>query len=253
MFTKFQSIRRHMFYAVALSLLLGACQKRLQYQSTVESLPINSEISADARIDSMIAPYKQRLTAEISRVLAYSDTAVERPKNVYEHPLGNFTADLMLQKAQALQPQTSLSVITFGGLRTGFPAGAVTVGHMFELMPFENELVILTVEGKTLEELFEYMLRKKNTALGGVRLEVAAGKVRNAWIGGKPWDPNQTYRVAISDYLANGGDDMSFWKEAKQREETGVKIRDIFIEGVEAAGKKGTIHLQLDGRVKVVE
>lgn len=244
---------RHMGYAIAVTLLLGACQKRLQYQSKVESISINSELPADAHIDSMIMPYKQRLTKEISRVLAYSDTAVDRPKNKYEHPLGNFTADLILQKAQALQPQTAMSVITFGGLRTGFPAGEVTVGHMFELMPFENEMVILTVEGKTLEKLFDYMIRKKNTALGGVRLEVAAGKVRNAWIGGKEWSPNAIYLVAISDYLANGGDDMDFWKEAKKREETGVKIRDIFIEGVEAAGKRDTIHLHLDGRVKVIE
>jgi 2',3'-cyclic-nucleotide 2'-phosphodiesterase (5'-nucleotidase family) len=244
---------RYMAYAMVVALLLEACQKRLQYQSKVESIPINSELLADARIDSIIEPYKQRLAAEISRVLAYSDTAVDRPKSSYEHPLGNFTADLMLQKAQALQPQTSISVITFGGLRTGFPAGAVTVGDMFELMPFENELVILTVEGKTLAKLFDYMIRKKNTALGGIHLEIADGKVRNAWIAGEAWNPKHTYLVAISDYLANGGDEMDFWKEAKKRQETGVKIRDILIEGVEKAGKHNAIHLHLDGRVKVVE
>jgi hypothetical protein len=55
--------------------------------------------------------------------------------------------------------------------------------------------------------------------------------------------------VLTSDYLANGGDKMSFF-HAKKQHKVGVKLRDAIIN---YCSKQDTIDVQLDDRIKILQ
>jgi 2',3'-cyclic-nucleotide 2'-phosphodiesterase (5'-nucleotidase family) len=145
-----------------------------------------------------------------------------------------------------------MAVINFGGIRINQLAkGNVTSENAFELMPFDNKIVLLEIDGATLQGLFDKMASVGGTPIAGARYVIDAKKATNITIQGKALDPAVKYTVSISDYLANGGDNLDVLKPIPQIA-TGVLLRDAFIEGFRDINAKGQ-HLKSikDGRVRV--
>jgi 2',3'-cyclic-nucleotide 2'-phosphodiesterase (5'-nucleotidase family) len=118
-----------------------------------------------------------------------------------------------------------------GGLRTSLPAGAISKGKIFELMPFENMLVVLTISGAQMKNLLAYIGKSKGVPVSGMQMKIdSEGGVKQVMIGGLPFDENKNYRVATSDYLAGGGDKMGFFKNPVSNELLSRKLRDALIE-----------------------
>lgn len=242
-----------LLFMLFVGLQLLGCQQKALYQAQVHYTVVDAQLPADPEAEAFILPYRQQLSQQIAKVLIYSADNYERPKASWQNPVGNLVADLLFEQASLKsQKPVDVSVITYGGIRTGVPAGAITVGHMFELMPFENELVILTVRGQTLLELANYMQQRRNVAFRGMQLHVRNDAIEHIFVHDQPLDTTALYRVAISDYLASGGDHMGFWQQAVDREATRFKIRDLFIEGLEALRQQtDTLHLAIDNRVLI--
>jgi 2',3'-cyclic-nucleotide 2'-phosphodiesterase (5'-nucleotidase family) len=141
--------------------------------------------------------------------------------------------------------------MTNGGLRAPLPAGPITTGSVFELMPFENELVVLEVPGEVVRQLFDYAAHLK-MAVSGATYTATGGKATDIRIGGQQFNPAQDrlYTIAISDYLAGGGDQLTFFKPIKPRG-TGVLLRNAITDHIReltAAGKP--VEAKVEGRVK---
>ncbi|UOQ52884.1 5'-nucleotidase C-terminal domain-containing protein [Hymenobacter cellulosivorans] len=243
----------------ALSILLAAsltfgCQ-RGAYQATpalapVTGQPVTKALPEDPKATATIEPYKQRVTQQMTEVLGVAPVAIT--KNGGESPLANLVADVQRERAsQALGQPIDAGVMTNGGLRAALPAGPITMGSIFELMPFENELVVLDTPGPVMQEMLNYAARIK-MALSNVTYTVADGKPTNVLIGGKPFDPTRTYTIAISDYLAGGGDQMVFFKAIKPRS-TGVLLRTAIVDHIRSLTKAGKpVEAKVEGRVKVM-
>jgi 2',3'-cyclic-nucleotide 2'-phosphodiesterase (5'-nucleotidase family) len=73
---------------------------------------------------------------------------------------------------------------------------------------------------------------RKNLSIANTTFTIRNNKPENILIGGRPFNPQQTYTIAISDYLANGGDDMSFLKEALRSEKAGILLREAIIKQI---------------------
>ncbi|UOQ72104.1 5'-nucleotidase C-terminal domain-containing protein [Hymenobacter cellulosilyticus] len=244
----------------ALSFLLAAsltfgCQRGV-YQAkpalgSVTAQPVSKTQPEDPKAAATIEPYKQRVTQQMTEVLGVAPVAIT--KNNGESPLANLVADVQRERAtQALGQPIDVGVMTNGGLRAALPAGPVTMGSIFELMPFENELVVLDTPGPVMQEMLNYAARIK-MALSNVTYTVGAdGKAANVLIGGKPFDPSRTYTIAISDYLAGGGDQMVFFKAIKPRS-TGVLLRTAIVDHIRSLTKQGKpLEAKVEGRVKVM-
>ncbi|TGE22257.1 hypothetical protein E5K00_18595 [Hymenobacter aquaticus] len=212
-------------------------------QPVTKSLPDNPQAAAT------IEPYRQRVNQQMSEVLGVAPVAIL--KNSGESPLANFVGDIQVARAsQALGQPIDLGVMTNGGLRASLPAGPLTLGSVFELMPFENELVVLDAPGPVMQELLNYAARIK-MALSNVTYTVSPdGKPTNVLIGARPFDPSRTYTIAISDYLAGGGDQMVFFKALKPRG-TGVLLRNAIADHLRQLTKQGKpVVAKVEGRVK---
>ena len=127
--------RVSLIYLVAF--LLASCSVQYNLQSHSESI-YDVKADNDSTITAMIAPYKIGIDSVMNKVLCISK--IEMTKGKPESLIGNFVCDLCLQQYSNM---ADICVMNNGGLRSILPKGEITKGMIFELMPFENELVIL--------------------------------------------------------------------------------------------------------------
>lgn len=236
--------------------LTTACQ-RGAYTPTAHFVPATSQgvgktQAEDPAIVALIAPYHDKVTAQMTEVLGTAPAAIT--KNPGESPLGNFVADLQRSRAsQALGQPVALGVMTNGGLRAALPAGPVTLGNIFELMPFENEIVVLDAPGAVVQQLFDYAAHIKMGISGATYTVTFDGMPKDIKIGDQVFDVNQDrlWPIAISDYLASGGDNMVFFKSITPRH-TNILLRNAIADHIRQLTKAGKpVEGKVDGRVKV--
>ncbi|OKL39279.1 hypothetical protein A3841_04725 [Pontibacter flavimaris] len=229
---------------LALSLSMAGCQRPWAASPSLGTtdVPVDKTLSADPQLEAQISPYREEVTQKMSEVVGTAPVALV--KGEYESPLGNFVVDLQLAQAEPLYKKPiDLSLTTNGGLRVPLPEGEITTGNIFELMPFENELVVLTLKGETVKQLFDYAAEKKFAPIGNATYTVQNGKATNIRINGKPFDMGRTYTLVTSDYLAGGGDNLNMLKDAVQTERLGLLLREAILQQIRqlaAAGKPVT-------------
>ena len=249
--------RNRLRWVVVVSVFFsGACASgtHLHYSEQESgAVVVDSLVMPDEEIAAIIAPYRESLTHEMNEIVGYA--AKELTKGEVESTLGNFVADLTEEKAEAYAGfDIDMGAVTIGGLRVPIPEGPVRLRDMYELMPFENMVWVLELNGEQALQLFRYAAGQKTLALSGSEIVVENGEPVFIEVNGQPFDPERKYTLAISDYLANGGDQMSFLKDAKRLLKLDVKYRDIIIEKVadlEAAGEK--VDAEIEGRIIVKE
>jgi len=213
-----------------------------------------ANIEPSEEIQSLISPYKKEMEKEMNQVIGAceKDLLKEKP----ESTLGNWMADLTHKKCEEYYGKPiDFAIMNYGGMRIlSLPAGQITKSKIFELMPFENNLVVLNVDAETVEKLFIRMAEYGGWPISHqVRFKIKEGKPIDIQINGKPIDKNKMYKIALTDFVANGGDKCFFFEEKKQ-ELLGLLLRDAILEHVmelNAQGKK--VDANLEGRVEVVE
>jgi len=201
----------------------------------------------------IIEPYKAAMEAEMNEVLAYSETPIV--KDQPEGALGSLVADIVLTMTSEYYLAQGGQAIDFcllnnGGLRSSLPKGEIKTRNIFELMPFENKLVVMQISGQNAKKLFDFIARSGGMPVAGVRMGIKEDKAVNITVGQQAFDSTRTYLVATSDYLAEGGDDMRFFNNPLQKIELKQKIREAIIEFLRRTTAEGkTIDARTDNRV----
>lgn len=171
-----------------------------------------------------------------------------------ESLLGNFVTDAILDQSRLnYSGMVHMSVITNGGLRAPIPKGVIKVSNIYELMPFENLLYILELNSTQTKALFGMLANDKHVSIANSVVLIEDDKPTRIFIDGQPFKEDETYVLAVSDYLAQGGGGMSFLKEANILATVNLKIRDMIIDhikGLEANGE--VVNAEIEGRVKFI-
>ena len=242
------------FLMLLLTVYLVSCSPswKITQMSSVK-IPIDSttEQFADKSYTAYLQPFKEEVDAKMNKVIG---TSVETMRgHAPESLLSNFSSDVYLLAAKdAIGQPVDISVVNMGSLRTQIPAGNILVRHVFELMPFENELVVLWVKGDKLYQLFQFFAKVGGEGVGGMSMEIVNGKAENIQIGNKPLDMSKLYSVATNDFLAGGNDKMYQLAEYEKRINTGIKIRTLLLDYITNQTAQGkTIQSKLDGRIKI--
>jgi len=222
-------------------LLLLSCTATYNLQSS-DSETIEIKASADSSALAIIDPYLKGIEAEMNEVLTYSKTSLT--KKGTESLLGNFVADLCLNYTDA-----HMCVMNNGGLRTTIDKGPITRGKIYELMPFENELVVLELNKEDYLGLLDYICKRGGEPFSGINITMnkEGNILTNSWPVN--FENNEKIKVITSDYLANGGDKMSFFQN-KVQNKLGLKLRDAIIDH---CIKTDTITATIDGRIKIID
>lgn len=247
-------MKKKFYFFLGLCVLLSACSVRYENLRRMDITKYRMDTTyrtADPALESLLLPYKTKLDGEMNQVVGYNDTLME--KGTPEGSLGNFACDVLLYSAEKyLGKKADVSIINAGGLRVPYmSAGPITKGKIFELNPFDNELVIMEINGSVLQKLVDRSIEKGGWPVSkGLNIEIDAFKKKNkVKLHSQPLDTMATYLLATNDYLANGGDMCEFLRTEK-RTSTGKIIRDLFFEYL---AENDTIHFVKEGRVKYVQ
>lgn len=237
-----------------LLLVLVSCKKESKNLNkiTAKNLVVTTTITPSEKIDSVIAPYKKKLTAEMQEVLTYAPKDFLKNNEGMQTSIGNLMADLCYRMANPIYKKKTNESIDFvmlnnGGIRATIPQGKVTVERAFKLMPFENELVAVTLTGEKITELVDYFIKNKTAHpfCRNVNLTLNDNdyllKIR-----GKDFDKNKSYTVLTSDFLQSGGDKMTFFKNPEKLTKLDCKMRDVIIDYFK---KVDTLQASIDNRV----
>jgi 2',3'-cyclic-nucleotide 2'-phosphodiesterase (5'-nucleotidase family) len=246
---KLKEILITLFFAV----LFSACaeQKLIISEMSGSKIPMDraTERLADKELIDFLAPYKAQLDEKMNEVIGIA--AENMPVHSPESLLSNFSADVYRQvAAENLNAPVDIAIVNIKGLRTNIPFGEIKVSKVFELMPFENELVIVWLKGKELSGLLEFFASIGGEGVSGMRMGIKNGVATDILIGDKALEPEKIYVIATNDYLAEGNDGMIQLTKHERRVDTGIKIREMLIEYIRKETAKGNnITSKLDGRI----
>lgn len=203
--------------------------------------------------------YKAALDAEMNQVIGY--TSSEMVKDIPQGLLNNFIADLVFEKAKIIyeaddNQSIDFCLLNYGGLRSSLPKGEITLGRVFELMPFDNEFTVITLSGAKTSELFTYLALESNWGMpiSGLQMQIKNALPQKVLIQGAPFDPSRNYKIITSDYLAKGGDRMNFFLEPISYESLNFKVRDAIIEYFkEKTSPAKKAESKIDNRITIIE
>jgi 5'-nucleotidase len=245
-------MKKSIFLILIIGLFFSCKKEQIQVKKiTGVQIEINEQYKPDTLISEIIAPYKLKLKDEINRVLCYNPKTLTREETDLESSLGNAYADICFDKADSIFYKDTgnnidFALFNFGGIRTVIPKGDITVNNLFELMPFENMLVIAELSGGQVQELFNYLEKRKEAhPISHLKLVLNGEKFSEIRIQNKPFDPNKKYYVLTHDYLQHGGDNMDFFLNPISLFNTELKVRDALIDHLSTLD---TLKVSIDNR-----
>ncbi|NIJ19881.1 5'-nucleotidase [Sphingomonas naasensis] len=179
--------------------------------------------AADPRIAALVARYAAAAKSYAERPIGKLTAPAPRSEEVmHEQVLGNLLADVQLAAtAAADKGGAEIAFMNAGSVRTSLTPradGTITFGDIYAAQPFANMLVVKSLTGGQLRAVLEQQF-DENKAGGRNLLLVSRGftfgydlgkpvgqRVVDPRLNGAPIDEARTYRVVVSNFLANGGD-----------------------------------------------
>lgn len=203
----------------------------------------------DTNYLNILAPIKADLELQLGAPIGYAPKSLE----VYqpECTMLNWASDALLAIARQLSPNpVDIAVVNIGGMRCNWGKGDITFRHVFELMPFDNELVVLTLSGSEIFALCDIFATSGGQGVAGLRMTAKNGVVTQLTIDGKSIQPEAYYNVATSDYLSQGNDGMTPLKNSICTWKSDKKIRDLYIEYIKEVK---IVESEVDGRMNITQ
>ena len=161
-------------------------------------------------------------------VIGYNESQLDKKRQ--KNTLGFFITDAFLEMArQKVDAKADAAFMNAGGIRLpDLPPGPVTQGKIYELMPFDNLMVLLKVKGGFLKEYLDTLAANDGVIESGITMQIVNKTAQQVMVGGKPLDLNADYIIVHSDYVANN----SSMLKGISRNTNGYLLRDAILDYV---------------------
>ncbi|WP_413998481.1 5'-nucleotidase C-terminal domain-containing protein [Flavobacterium sp. W1B] len=216
-----------------------SCSKQTLQVTRIEGkmVPITQTNNQSSEIENFIKPYREHINKDLNSILAYCPETLDKSTGKWQTKIGNLLSDITLSQGNRVfksreKKDIDICLLNNGGIRSVLPKGNVTARTAFEIMPFENSLVVIALKGEQIKELVNYFIAdKKPHPLSGMSFTIDKNNIaKNILVQGKALDLEKIYYVATNDYLASGGDNMTFFAKGVQKFDLNYKLRDIMID-----------------------
>lgn len=202
-----------------------------------ERIAIDENIIPDQEIENFVKPYSEHINKTLDSILAYNPGDLNKSEGELNTAIGNLMADVVMEQANPVFKTRTGNVIDIvllnhGGIRSSIGKGPVTARTAYNIMPFENEIVVVEITAEKIREMLDY-LENNRTAhpLSGIEIKMDKDyNITGTTINGNQIEPGETYFVATSDYLQQGGDNMNFLKDPLSLHRIDYKIRNAIID-----------------------
>jgi 5'-nucleotidase/UDP-sugar diphosphatase len=182
-----------------------------------------------------------------------------------ETPFGDLVSDAMVWLGKNQGKQVDFAIINGNIIRASLPKGNVTKGDLMEALPYNNVLKIVSMRGADVAKLFNYLesIPLGNFSFPQVSKEAryritytstdgqTIGKISDIRINNNSIDSSKIYNIITTDFLLEGGDNYTIFKNNKGVYNTSMPIRSVVIKYL------GTLEMPIapttDERIKVIE
>jgi len=217
-----------------------------------EQISISDTLRLNSEIEAFIKPYRKHIQKDLDSVLAYSVDTYSKNNGYLNTAIGNFLADVIFNEANPIfksrtDKEIDMVLLNHGSIRSALNKGSISKRTAFQLMPFENSIVVVALKSSQLDSLMEYLrTEKKAHPISGLKLSIDKNyNIIQAKIRGGIIEKDKTYYVATSDYLYNGGDNMHFFKPNDSVYFLNYKVRNALID---TFNKLDTVKPVIDNR-----
>ena len=236
---------RSLFIVPLLATLAAAQAPAKVKAGLVQSIPVDGSIPDDPAMAAYLAPYAAKIKASFGQPLVKAPLGLFRGRPGEENLLGYWVADTMrAAAAKAIGMPVAFAFTNSGGLRANLRRGQLKVEDIYEVMPFENEVVIIELTGaEVIQVVREGLLHRGGEPCSGVLVKVSGTLEKPiltvTWANGKPIDPTALVRVATTDYLYGGGDSIPTLRKGRNLVRTGLTLRQVMLDRCAALDKAG--------------
>jgi len=202
-------------------------------------------VTPDPEALKTVEPYRAKVERQMNVILGEATAPLSR---IAEE--GGALLNLVTDAYRA-RTGAQIALTNTGSIRTSLPAGPITYGKIFEILPFENTIVTMKITGAQLKRSLAVRL----TAVSGVRAVFDLRKPKDERLvsvtleDGSPILDHATYTVAINDFMQAGGDDYTEFANGTDVKDAGIRLRDVVSDYIR---DKKTITPTLDGRIQLV-
>ncbi len=229
-------------FVVLIGLGITACSSFSPANWRSDNTVVGESPDEPSPLDSIISPYAEEIQEEMTLVIGRTIETLEKGRPCGY--LNNWAADaVMTNQREAFGLDKNFMVLlNTGGLRSSMNKGEITLGEMYELMPFDNEVVWVQMPMSSLADVGSYIKASGGEPISNAIFE--NGKLKLNILN--PED--DTFWILTSDYLMNGGDKMDFFSKKLDVVFSGKLLRQVFIEEVE---REFTISVDKTCRINV--
>ncbi|MFS4491472.1 5'-nucleotidase C-terminal domain-containing protein [Maribacter sp. 2308TA10-17] len=248
------NLKIQQFVIIVTLLIFSSCKEPSTILSKINAkqVPIDSTFIEVDSIEKFVAPYRNRVNQVLDSALAYAPAVLTKEDGKYNTSAGNLMADIVLKEANPIYKSRTGKDIDFvllnhGGIRSAISKGNVSARTAYEVMPFENSVVVVELSGKSVLKMVEFLIHSNRAhPIAGMQIVInKKDELQSIKIQGKVFDEKRNYYVATSNYLVTGGDNMGFFKNMIDATDTDYLIRNAMIDHFK---KADTIHAEVDNR-----
>jgi 2',3'-cyclic-nucleotide 2'-phosphodiesterase (5'-nucleotidase family) len=215
-------------------------------------IEINDSIKGISKIEDFIKPFRDHVNKNLDSVISYSVDTYSKTDGDLNTAIGNLMADAIIEQSNPIFKSRTghnidIVLINHGGIRAILSKGNITTRTAYEIMPFENSVVVTELKGLQVKELISYLQKAKRAhPISGLTIKLDKNyDLIEAKVNGELIDDNKIYYVATNDYLYGGGDRMDFFQKSDTLHVLDYKIRNVLIDYFT---KKDTINPIIDNR-----
>jgi 2',3'-cyclic-nucleotide 2'-phosphodiesterase (5'-nucleotidase family) len=215
------------------------------YTAITPEIPENTDVAA------IVKEYDNQLGIKFHEVIGETSVYLNGDRGTVRYQetnMGNLITDIMKNFSGS-----DIALLNAGSIRSGIDIGPITLEEVYTAFPFENELMVVNISGEDLLAALSRAVKGRRADEDGGFLHISGltFKIKNATpqdilINGLPLDPAATYRTAVSDFIAGGGDGYTLFRD-KIPYRSGSMIRELVVQAIR---NQKTISPATDGRIQ---
>ncbi len=242
------SAGKYGYFVTDLRLDFDPATRRLVAQDAKNIVVGNGDRGEDAGEKALVGRYAAAVKPLADRVVGKLTAPAPRDERDGESPAADMIADSMLGATRSnAMGGAQIALVNATGVRIGMPAGDIRYGQAFQMMPFGNNLVVMTLTGAQLKTVVEQQYKDVDLAKSSrvAVLAPSAGftyaydlarpamdRIRDMRLNGKPIAPTGRYRVVVNNYLASGGDGLTGFTAGTDVTDQGIVDLDAYVDWI---------------------
>jgi 5'-nucleotidase len=242
------SAGKYGYFVTDLRLRFDPRSHRLIDQDAKNVIVGNGERGDDSEVVALVDRYAGAVAPVASRIVGHLSAPAPKSAEDGESAAADLIADSMLAATRApADGGAQLALVNATGVRVDLPGGDVRYDAAFAMMPFGNNLVVMTLTGAQLKAALEQQYAipikagfSKPAALApssgfAYAVDMARPEGDRVWdirLNGAPVAPDGRYRVVVNNYLASGGDGLSAFIGGTDVSDSGIIDLDALVDWI---------------------